>query len=236
MNSGFIAREKGGFETANPWERGARPEPGAGRGQGAGLGLAAMVDDLIDVVAPCPWTAHAGRSPFERGRRRNSANQPLYSPEERRRRDRSPWTRVQAVLAPLQFLVFAVSLGLVARYLATGRGYEVATASILVKTVALYTIMITGSIWEKDVFGQWLFARSFFWEDVFSMLVLGLQTAYLGALVTGWGSPRQQMMVAIAAYAAYAINASQFLLKLRAARLEGGGRSSVTSPRLGQPA
>ena len=84
--------------------------------------------------------------------------------------------------------------------------------------------MITGSIWEKAVFGKWLFARAFFWEDVFSMLVLGLQTAYLAALLLGWGSPRQQMMIAIAAYATYAINASQFLLKLRAARLEGGSR------------
>ena len=73
---------------------------------------------------------------------------PLYTPEERARRDQSPWTIVQGVLAPVQFLVFLVSLALVLRYLATGEGYAVATASIVVKTLVLYTIMITGSIWE----------------------------------------------------------------------------------------
>jgi 3-vinyl bacteriochlorophyllide hydratase len=144
----------------------------------------------------------------------------LYSPEERLRRDRSPWTLVQGILAPVQFIVFAVSLLLVMRYLVTGEDYKIATISIVIKTVALYTIMVTGSIWEKEVFGKWLFARAFFWEDVFSMLVLALQTAYLSALFFGWGSPRQQMMIAIAAYAAYIVNATQFLLKLRAARLE----------------
>ncbi len=149
-----------------------------------------------------------------------SAGPRLYSPEERRRRDASPWTLVQGVLAPLQFLVFLVSLVLVLRYLATGAGLGAATASVVTKTLVLYTIMVTGSIWEKEVFGVYLFARPFFWEDVFSMLVLALHTAYLAALATGWLDARGQMALALAAYAAYVINASQFLLKLRAARLE----------------
>jgi 3-vinyl bacteriochlorophyllide hydratase len=143
----------------------------------------------------------------------------LYSPEERRRRDASRWTLVQGVLAPLQFLVFLVSLGLVLRYLLTGAGHDAATLSVVVKTLMLYTIMVTGCIWEKEVFGVWLFAHAFFWEDVFSMLVLALHTAYLVALATGWLDARQQMLLALAAYAAYVINATQFVLKLRAARL-----------------
>ena len=146
--------------------------------------------------------------------------QRIYCPEERRRRDASPWTLVQGVLAPLQFAVFLVSLGLVLRYLASGEGLAVASASVVVKTLVLYTIMVTGSIWEKDVFGVYLFARPFFWEDVFSMLVLALHTAYLVALFTGWLDARGQMLLALAANAADVINATQFLLKLRAARLE----------------
>jgi 3-vinyl bacteriochlorophyllide hydratase len=146
--------------------------------------------------------------------------QPLYSAEERRRRDASPWTLVQGVLAPLQFAIFLVSLGLVLRYLATGEGFAAATASVVVKTLALYAIMITGSIWEQRVFGQYLFARPFFWEDVVSILVLALHTAYLAVLLAGALSPAQQMLLALAAYAAYVVNASQFLLKLRAARLD----------------
>jgi 3-vinyl bacteriochlorophyllide hydratase len=149
-----------------------------------------------------------------------SAEQALYTPAQKLRRDASAWTWVQGVLAPLQFLVFAVSTVLVLRFLATGAGHDVATASVVLKTLALYTIMVTGCIWEREVFGVWLFAPAFYWEDVFSMMVLALHTAYLVALATGWLDPRQQMLLALAAYASYVINAMQFILKLRAARLQ----------------
>lgn len=145
---------------------------------------------------------------------------PLYTPEERQRRDESPWTLVQGILAPVQFLVFLVSLYLVLRYLATGEGEFAATVSIVVKTLVLYAIMITGAIWERVVFGRYLFATAFFWEDVFSMLVLTLHTAYLVALATGALDTQGLMWLALAAYATYVINAGQFLIKLRAARLD----------------
>ncbi len=148
----------------------------------------------------------------------------LYTPEERKRRDASPWTLVQGVLAPIQFLVFLVSLALVLHFLVTGRGEQAATLSIVLKTLVLYLIMVTGSIWEHRVFGRWLFARPFFWEDVFSMLVLVLHTAYLAALIFDLLPVRDLMLLALAAYASYVINATQFLLKLRAARLETGQR------------
>jgi 3-vinyl bacteriochlorophyllide hydratase len=144
---------------------------------------------------------------------------PLYTPEERRRRDASAWTLVQGVLAPLQFLVCLISIALVWRYLATGEGEIAATLSIVIKTLTLYTIMVTGCIWEKDVFGVYLFAPAFFWEDMVSMAVLALHTAYLAALLTGALDTRQQMILALVAYATYAVNALQFVLKLRAARL-----------------
>lgn len=146
----------------------------------------------------------------------------LYTAEERVRRDESVWTIVQGVLAPVQFLVFLVSLALVIRTLATGEGAFAADASIVIKTLVLYTIMITGSIWEKVVFGKWLFAPAFFWEDVFSMLVLGLHSLYLVMLLGGIGTLEQRMLIALAGYAAYIINAGQFLWKLRMARLQGG--------------
>jgi 3-vinyl bacteriochlorophyllide hydratase len=145
---------------------------------------------------------------------------PLYTPDERLRRDATRWTLVQGLLAPIQFFVFLVSVVLVLRYLQTGEGETEATISIVVKTMLLYTIMITGCIWEKVVFGRYLFAQSFFWEDVFSMLVLALHTAYLIALFSGSLSVKEQMLLALAAYATYIINAIQFLLKLRAARLQ----------------
>jgi 3-vinyl bacteriochlorophyllide hydratase len=144
----------------------------------------------------------------------------LYTEEQRERRDNSVWTVIQGVLAPLQFLVFIVSLVLVLRYLWTGAGYDAATISILIKTVFLLTIMVTGAIWEKVVFGQYLFAPAFFWEDVFSFLVIALHLAYVWALFTGALTPTEEMWLALAAYAAYVVNAGQFLWKLRVARLQ----------------
>jgi 3-vinyl bacteriochlorophyllide hydratase len=151
----------------------------------------------------------------------------LYTAEERRRRDATKWTLVQGILAPVQFAVFLVSLVLVIRYLATGEGLALAAASIVIKTSLLYVIMITGSIWEKEVFGCYLFAPAFFWEDVFSFLVLALHSAYLGALLLDLGSPREQMLIALAGYAAYVINATQFVLKLRAARRDERAASMI---------
>ena len=144
----------------------------------------------------------------------------LYTPEQRARRDATAWTLVQGVLAPIQFLVFLVSLVLVLRCMATGEGEQWALWSVVIKTLTLYTIMITGCIWEKVVFGQYLFAPAFLWEDIFSMLVLALHTLYL----FGWWnqnmSLQQQLSVALLAYFTYCINAGQFIWKLRAARLQ----------------
>ncbi len=152
---------------------------------------------------------------------------PLYTPAQRERRDASVWTLVQGILAPVQFLIFAVSLVLVARFLITGAGELAAEISVLCKTLALYAIMVTGSIWEKAVFGKWLFARAFFWEDVFSMVVLALHTAYLVMLFSELGTAQERLYLALAAYAAYVINAGQFLWKLRMARLQGNAGAGV---------
>ena len=173
-----------------------------------------LMNRAIRAVDCCPWGAAAGRlhesSPL-RGR-------PLYTADQRLRRDASRWTLVQGILAPLQFAVFLISVILVLRYLASGHGLQIATASIVVKTAVLYTIMVTGAIWERDVFGQYLFAPAFFWEDVVSMLVLALHTTYLIALFSGVVDPERQMWLALAAYASYLLNATQFVIKLRAAR------------------
>ncbi len=188
-----------------------------------------LFDRLIASVDCCPWTGH-GRGLGAMKSTAPKARPPyLYSPEQRRRRDASPWTVVQGILAPIQFFVFMVSLGLVLHYLIAGHGLEAATISVLVKTACLYTIMITGAMWEYEVFGQYLFAPAFFWEDVFSFLVIGLHTAYVAVLISGVATPHTQMLIALAAYASYVINAMQFMMKLRAARLE-----KPSNARLGQ--
>lgn len=189
----------------------------------SGAQTTGFLDRLIDTLDCCPYGTTAGRG---HGAVHRAKLVPLYTSEERARRDATPWTLVQGILAPVQFVVFLVSLALVLRYLATGEGFALATISIVVKTLVLYTIMITGSIWEKVVFGKYLFARAFFWEDAFSIIVLALHTAYLVALAIG-ADPGTQMLIALAAYAAYVINAAQFVLKLRAARCERDGAATA---------
>lgn len=173
------------------------------------------------------------------GGERTAERRPLYTPVERARRDATRWTFVQGVLAPVQFAAMLVSVALVLRYLRTGHGLAAAHASVIVKTVALYAIMITGALWEKVVFGRYLFARAFFWEDVVSFVVIAIHTLYLAGLATGVLGPRTLMYVALLAYAVYAVNATQFVFKLRAARLDeaaGRGRSPAALPTAGLPA
>jgi 3-vinyl bacteriochlorophyllide hydratase len=158
---------------------------------------------------------------------------PLYTPEQRVRRDATRWTLVQGVLAPIQFLIFAISIVLVVRSLVTGQGVFAAHLSIIAKTLVLYTIMITGAIWEKVVFGQYLFSDAFFWEDVVSFVVIALHTVYLVGLLTKTLPTTTLFLVALAAYTVYVVNAVQFILKLRAARLQEQGdarqRASVAA-------
>ncbi|MFN7002784.1 MAG: 2-vinyl bacteriochlorophyllide hydratase [Roseinatronobacter sp.] len=149
----------------------------------------------------------------------HSPQKPLYTPEQRARRDASVWTLVQGILAPVQFVICIISAALVIRFLMTGEGYMAATWSVIAKTVALYTIMVTGAIWEKEVFGQYLLAPAFFWEDVVSFGVIALHTLYLAGLLFGFMSPDQLMILALVAYVTYVVNAVQFIWKLRMARL-----------------
>jgi 3-vinyl bacteriochlorophyllide hydratase len=113
--------------------------------------------------------------------------------------------------------------------LATGEGQNIATWSIVIKTITLYAIMLTGCIWEKVVFDCYLFAPAFYWEDVFSMLVLALHTAYLWVWWQGLWNPTEQLLLALTAYVSYGINAAQYIRKLRMARLQKNHSNSPLS-------
>ena len=91
---------------------------------------------------------------------------------------------------------------------------------VIFKTSILMLIMVTGAIWEKVVFGQYLLAPAFFWEDIVSFFVIFLHIAYVLALWINLFSEQQLMLLALVAYVAYFVNALQFLIKLRAARMQ----------------
>ncbi len=136
-----------------------------------------------------------------------------YSAEQIERRRQSRWTMVQIIGAPIQLLIFLISFGFVIYSLSSnGQGFEITNITILVKIATLYFMFITGMLWEKDVFGHYVFAAEFFWEDFVSALLLTTHTAYLVALLLG--APKSVLLVVvIIAYINYLFNASQYFVK-----------------------
>jgi 3-vinyl bacteriochlorophyllide hydratase len=135
-----------------------------------------------------------------------------YTPEQLERRNRSRWTIVQGILAPLQFLAFVVSLILVIRYLSTGNGYAVTNVSVLIKITLLWLITVTGMLWEKEVFGHWFLAPQFYWEDVGNAVAMVMHNLYFIAVWLDW-SNRAVMTLMLIAYLSYVVNMAQFIVR-----------------------
>lgn len=135
-----------------------------------------------------------------------------YTSEQLEKRNKSKWTLVQAILAPIQFLAFMISFVLVVRYLLTGQGYAIATISVLIKISLLWLITVTGMIWEKEIFGKWFLAPQFFWEDVGNAVAMVLHNIYFLARWQGW-SDQTVMALMLVAYIAYLFNCAQFVIK-----------------------
>jgi len=151
-----------------------------------------------------------------------------YTAEQMEKRNNSKWTKVQMVLAPLQFLTFIISLGLIIRYLTTGDGYMITNLSVIVKIALLWAITITGMIWEKEVYGKWFLAPEFFWEDTLNAVAMFMHNLYFVALLAGW-SHEQLMTLMLIAYISYLVNFAQFFvrgLQARKQRLSTAASSS----------
>ena len=96
-----------------------------------------------------------------------------------------------------------------------GRGVacvHVRPASVVVKTLTLYTIMITGAIWEHDVYGKWWFAHEFFIEDVMTANVFALHIAYLVAFYGFPADTRAYVAILCVAYCVYGLNVAQYIV------------------------
>lgn len=140
---------------------------------------------------------------------------PRYTPEQLARRNASVWTTVQAILAPIQFLIFLA--GLTVTYLYK---YDIwidnfawVTFFVTLKTFMLFLIFITGGFFEKEVFGAFAFAPEFFWEDFGSAIAMVVHVAYF---VLFWMGLDQTTLIwtALLAYLSYLINAAQFVIRL----------------------
>lgn len=142
----------------------------------------------------------------------------MYTPDQLRRREASRWTKVQIILAPIQFLAFIISFALVIRYLATGDGYWVATVSVWVKIALIWALTITGMLWEYDMFDHYFMAKEFFWEDLGNLIAIITHNLYFVAVWLG-ASQQAVMWVMVFAYVTYLLNAGQFVARgVRSAR------------------
>ncbi len=140
---------------------------------------------------------------------------PRYTPEQFEKRNASVWTKVQGILAPIQFVVFIAGLAVTLMYKA-GAGidnFTWVTVFVILKTLIFLLIFVTGAFFEKDVFDEYVFAPEFFWEDVGSTIAIIIHLSYFVLFYMGLNETIL-IWTALLAYLSYLINAAQFLLRL----------------------
>jgi len=140
---------------------------------------------------------------------------PRYTPEQLARRNASPWTKSQAILAPIQFLIFLA--GLTVTWLYKQEiwidDFGWITFFVTLKTFMLFLIFVTGAFFEKEVFGAYAFAPEFFWEDFGSAIAMIVHISYFVLFFQGLDE-NFLIWTALLAYLSYLVNATQFLIRL----------------------
>ncbi|NTV98688.1 MAG: 2-vinyl bacteriochlorophyllide hydratase [Chlorobiaceae bacterium] len=140
---------------------------------------------------------------------------PRYTPEQLERRNASVWTKVQAILAPIQFVMFLA--GLTVTYLYKSdmliHDFYWITFFVTLKTLMLVLIFVTGGFFELEVFGQFAFAHEFFWEDFGSAIAMVVHLSYFILFFIGLDESTL-IWTALLAYLSYLVNAAQFVIRL----------------------
>ncbi|MBM4413126.1 MAG: 2-vinyl bacteriochlorophyllide hydratase [Chloroflexi bacterium] len=134
----------------------------------------------------------------------------MYTADQLERRNKSGWTTVQGILAPIQFVVFIISVILVYNAWQHNEGYAIANASILLKIALLWAITLTGMLWEKEIFGHYFLAKEFYWEDIGNLVAIVTHNVYFVVRWLGWDD-NAIMATMLIAYATYLINCAQFV-------------------------
>jgi 3-vinyl bacteriochlorophyllide hydratase len=124
----------------------------------------------------------------------------------------SVWTRIHPVFAIGQLGVFLVSVVLFALYFLHMVPFTAVHDSVLMKIALMIGAIVTGSLWEHDVFGHWWFAYEFFIEDVMTLNVFLLHIGYL-ITVYVWPQTMPAVLAMLGvAYAVYALNVAQYIV------------------------
>ena len=139
---------------------------------------------------------------------------PRYTPEQLRKRNNSVWTTVQLVLAPIQFVVFIVGVILTFMYYnGSLENFSLVTWALLIKTIFLVVLFVTGAFFEKEIFDIWVYSPEFFWEDIGSSVATIVHFLYFVLAYLGF-SQEALIWTAFAAYFTYVVNAAQYLIRI----------------------
>jgi 3-vinyl bacteriochlorophyllide hydratase len=129
----------------------------------------------------------------------------------RKRREASVWTKIHPIFAIGQLAVFLVSVTLLILYFFHIVSFETVHVSVLTKIALMIGAVVTGSLWEHDVYGKWWFAYEFLIEDVMTANVFLLHIGYLLVYYFWPENTRAVFAMLFVAYAVYATNVAQYI-------------------------
>ncbi len=130
----------------------------------------------------------------------------------RTRREASRWTQIHPIFAIGQLGVFLVSAILLVLYFAHLVPFADVHLSVLVKVLLMAGAIVTGALWEHDVFDRWWFAQEFFIEDVMTANVFALHVGYLVTFYAWPNNPRLYLAMLCLAYLVYGLNVAQYIV------------------------
>jgi 3-vinyl bacteriochlorophyllide hydratase len=151
----------------------------------------------------------------------------LLLPTVEDRRNASIWTKIHPVFAIGQLGIFIVSAGLLVLYGLHIVPFTTVYLSVLIKIACMIGAVLTGSFWERDVYGPWWFADEFFIEDVMTVNVFSLHVA---AVVAYFAQPfdlRATLMLLVFAYVIYALNVGQYIFRHMSMQHESSAPASA---------
>ena len=143
------------------------------------------------------------------------------------RRSASAWTLIHPVFAIGQLGVFLVSLVLLGLFFAHDVSFRTVHLSVLIKIAFMIGAIITGSLWEHDVYGKWWFAPEFFVEDVMTLNVFLLHIGYLVTVYALPGNFRASIAMLGLAYLIYGLNVSQYIVSHMRFRKESASQRNA---------
>jgi 3-vinyl bacteriochlorophyllide hydratase len=129
----------------------------------------------------------------------------------RSRREASKWTRIHPIFALGQLGAFFVSVGFLIAYGFGWVGFAAVHESVLIKIALMIGAIVTGALWEKDVFNWYWFAPDFFFEDAWTVNVFLLHLGYLAVVYTEPSNPAKALLLLVIAYIVYVANVVQYV-------------------------